>query len=121
MQKTEVVQELYTAVTKDNPSSFGGKKLPVDSVSWYDAVKFCNKVSEIQGRTPCYSVNGETDTDKWNNYSPSDVIWNKEADGWRLPTEEEWLVAADDGYEYSGSDNIDEVAWHEGNSGENHK
>ena len=78
MQKTEVVQELYTAVTKDNPSSFGGKKLPVDSVSWYDAVKFCNKVSEIQGRTPCYSVNGETDTDKWNNYSPSDVIWNKE-------------------------------------------
>lgn len=122
IQKTELTQKVYKAVTGSNPSEFKGDKLPVEQVSWYDAVIFCNKLSELAGRIPCYSVNGSTDTSKWgeagSDYESDDIMWDKSADGWRLPTEEEWGKAADDGHMYSGSDKLDEVAWYKDNSGE---
>lgn len=137
MLKTEVTQIMYYAVAGSNPSSFIGENLPVEQVSWYDAVIFCNKLSECTKLNPCYSVKGTTDTSKWGNpqrykwnadkkkfepdgecdYTPDDIEWNKDADGWRLPTVEEWAKAADDGHKYSGSDTIDEVAWYSQNSG----
>ncbi len=136
MLQTEVTQELYEIVMGENPSYFqGSKKLPaegenqskrpVENVSWYDAIYFCNKFSVILGLDPAYSVDGETDVTKWD-YKPHHqesldgriIKQNLYANGFRLPTVEEWKYAAKggEGFNYSGSNNIDEVAWYYGNS-----
>ena len=137
MLKTEVTQELYEEVMGENPSYFqigskeyevtkgeNVKKLPVESVSWYDAIYFCNKLSIKKGLTPVYAVDGETDVVKWN-YTPhkgeklkDEITQNVSANGFRLPTLEEWLYVARGGenYEYSGSNNLDEVGWYCENS-----
>lgn len=106
---TEVTQELYKSVMGENPSKFNGEKnLPVEKVSWYDAVEFCNKLSKEVELEPAYSING------------SSVEWNRNANGYRLPTMEEWQYAAKGGQEfnYSGSGNLGEVGWYSENSGE---
>lgn len=62
---TEVTQELYESVMGENPSKFNGEKnLPVEKVSWYDAVVFCNKLSAKYSLTPVYAVDGEPDVEK---------------------------------------------------------
>lgn len=120
VRTTEVMQAEYEAVTGSTPSYYRGDRRPVEQVSWYDAIRFCNLLSVRDGLTPCYSVKGSTDVSAWgrgdSDWYDDDVEWNKAANGWRLPTEEEWTKAADDGHKYSGSDDIDEVAWYGGNS-----
>ena len=123
MIKTEVTQKLYTSVMGSNPSSFKGDYNPVENVSWCDAVYFCNKLSERYGFTPVYAVDGKTDVATWN-YTIGDsirgkVTQNTIANGFRLPTVEEWQYAAKGGqnYTYLGSDNLDEVGWYDDNSG----
>jgi formylglycine-generating enzyme required for sulfatase activity len=89
-----------------NPSSFRGRgdAYPVQTVSWYDAVEYANKLSERDGLRPCYSVNG------------TDVACDWSAEGWRLPSEAEWEYAArggslSKGFAYSGSDDAHAVGW----------
>jgi len=76
-------------------------------VSWLEAVKFCNALSELEGLTPAYRISGDT------------VTWNREAAGYRLPTESEWEFAARGGgsHLYSGSNDLDTVGWYGSNSG----
>ncbi len=110
MGQTPVTQALYRAVMDENPSRFEGEERPVESVSWFDAVRFCNRLSEIEGLAPAYQIgSGDEPT----------VDWRREAEGYRLPTEAEWEYAAKAGTEliYSGSNEIDEVAWYDGNAG----
>ena len=123
MSKTEITQELYKSVMGENPSRFKGANNPVECVSWYDAIWFCNKLSVAKGYEPVYSVDGNTDITKWN-YIPhqgkliGEITQNPSANGYRLPTVEEWQYAAKGGqdYTYAGSDEIDEVAWYKINS-----
>ncbi len=116
---TEVTQRIYEAVMEENPSEYVNEDFPVENVSWYDIIYFCNRLSEIYALTPVYSVNGSTATVDWN-YVPHTgsvlegvVVENIKAAGFRLPTQGEWDYAANGGkkFYYSGSDSFDEVAW----------
>ena len=122
--KTEVTCEVYEIVMGENPSSYAEGNFPVNTVSWYDCIVFCNRLSILLGKIPVYSVNGSTNPDDWD-YSPhggsaisGEVVRHIRADGFRLLTVDEWEYAANGGqnFKYSGSDNPDEVAWFKDNS-----
>ena len=101
MSEYPITQAQYKAVMGTNPSTAGsGSSNPVDSVSWYDAMVFCNTLSMADGLTPVYSINGSTNPSTWGTVPTSaDMTWDEVtmvtgANGYRLPTSSEWLWAA---------------------------
>jgi formylglycine-generating enzyme required for sulfatase activity len=155
MGETEVTQELFQAVMGINPSYFDGSsggspakdtpagetqnRRPVERVKWNAAIAFCNKLSLANGKDPVYSVSGvnwETltydDIPASDNAAWNDATMNITKNGYRLPTEMEWMWAAmgadrtsqlnTTGYSKAfagstGSNNVDAYAWYDDNSG----
>ena len=133
--KYPTTQEMWLEIYKNNPSYFIGDKRPVEKVSWWNAIKFCNEMSKKYKLEAVYNITYD-DFDKpilkINQIGESPVEPDKadfrKTEGFRLPTEVEWEwfarggeVAIQDGTfdkKYSGSDNPDKVAWHNGNSEE---
>ena len=106
----EVTQGLWTDVMGSNPSSFSacGRDCPVERVSWFDAVRFANALSERDGYSKCYEIDGEVV--RW--------VLGFDCNGYRLPTEAEWEYAARGGqaHVYAGSNTANDVGWYNDNS-----
>lgn len=106
LAKFPVTQALYFAVTNEDPSTIKGSKHPVETVTWKEAVSFCNKLSILAGMHPSYEIRGEGE----------EISFDITANGFRLPTEAEWEYACKAGTTGNRYAELHQVAWFKDNS-----
>jgi sulfatase modifying factor 1 len=103
-----ITQVCYADVTGNRPSTAQGDRLPVEGVSWLDAVRFCDALSRREGLAPAYRLSADV----------AGIEWDATADGYRLPTEAEWEHACRAGTTGARYGHLNDIAWHRGNSEE---
>ena len=106
LSKFPVTQLDYNHLMGKSPSEFKGELFPVESVTWLEAILFCNRLSEIKNLTPCYVI-GE---------NHEQVSFSTSSNGFRLPTEAEWEYACKAGEVNPRYGEIDKIAWYKDNS-----
>jgi formylglycine-generating enzyme len=124
--KYEITQKEWVHLMQNNPSEFKGDNLPVETITWYDCIDYCNKRSIKEGLKSYYNID-KNKKDPGNDDERDDMRWevtiNEKANGYRLPTVMEWEYASGGGqmsksFTYSGSNEIEEVGWYWCNSGD---
>ncbi|SFK21782.1 Formylglycine-generating enzyme, required for sulfatase activity, contains SUMF1/FGE domain [Pseudovibrio ascidiaceicola] len=100
-----VTQGLYAAVLDERPAQFSGDDLPVESVSWFDAIRFCNRLSESYGLKPSYLVHEDGVVERCTV-----------SDGFRLLTDAEWEYACRAGSQGTRYGPLEDIGWFAGNS-----
>jgi len=106
LAKFPVTQDLYYEIMKEGPSTFKGDSLPVETVTWIDAVNFCNTLSTKKNLSPCYIMSEGLE----------EVAFDQKATGFRLPTEAEWEYACKAGTTGIRYGELDLIAWYKDNS-----
>ena len=106
LSKFPVTQDIYFGITKESPGTFTSDRRPVETVTWKEAVIFCNLLSEKSGLKPCYSLSEHSE----------EIIFDETANGFRLPTEAEWEYACKAGTTEIRYDKLDSIAWYKDNS-----